>query len=119
MASFACPGIRELVPAGVRPRQNVFTQPRPEAVIGRIEIPQRSSLLPHRSVCYRSGRKHGTENSETPRVHHASQQRGGFVAARGARAAGGNAGDWIFSTAGLLPNDPILSPLGVVSLRRR
>jgi hypothetical protein len=29
----------------------------------------------------------------------------------GADAAGGNAGDWIFSTAGLLPNDPILSPL--------
>src|SRR5260221_10199056 len=25
---FACPGIRELVLAGVRPRQNVFTQPR-------------------------------------------------------------------------------------------
>src|SRR5260221_14379216 len=33
MASFACPGIRELVLAGVRPRQNVFTQPRPKAVI--------------------------------------------------------------------------------------
>jgi hypothetical protein len=35
MASFACPGIRELVLAGVRPRQNVFTQPRPTAVIER------------------------------------------------------------------------------------
>src|SRR5260221_12941880 len=42
-------------------RLGVFTQPRPEAVIGRIEIPQRSRLLPHRGVCYRSGRKHGRQ----------------------------------------------------------
>src|SRR5262249_58932470 len=35
----------------------------PTAVIGRIEIPQRSSLLPHRGVCYRSGRKHGTQRA--------------------------------------------------------
>src|ERR1700737_3386427 len=29
----------------------------------RIEIPQCSSLLPHRGVCYRSGCKHGTQRA--------------------------------------------------------
>ena len=29
------------------------------------------------------------------RVHHAARRRGGRVAARGARAAAGNAGDWV------------------------
>ena len=38
------------------PLRNVFTQPRPEAVIGRTEIPQRSSLPPYRDVLsFRSG----------------------------------------------------------------
>ena len=32
---------------------------------------------------------------KTPRVHHAARRRGGGVAARGARAAAGDAGDWI------------------------
>ena len=31
----------------------------------------------------------------TPRVHHAARRRGGGVAARGARAAAGDAGDWV------------------------
>jgi hypothetical protein len=32
------------------PHQRVITRPRPEAVIGRTEIPQRNSLLPYGGV---------------------------------------------------------------------
>jgi hypothetical protein len=35
------------------------------------------------------------ESSETTRVHHAAGRRGGIMAAGGARAAGGDAGDWV------------------------
>src|SRR5215467_6567072 len=56
----------------------------------RIEIPQ-CSRLQHRRVCYASETRE-TLDSETARVHHAAQQRGG-VAARGTRAAARDAGD--------------------------
>src|SRR5262249_3333241 len=63
-------------------------------VIGWIEIPQRSSLRPYQGVLsFLSGSTGGT-GSETPRVHHAARRRGS-VAARGARAAAGDAGDRI------------------------
>src|SRR5262249_21812294 len=46
-------------------------------------------------VCYPFGPKHGkASGSETARLHHARWRRGG-VAARGARAAVDDAGDWI------------------------
>src|SRR5262249_44707818 len=45
-------------------------------------------------VCYPFGRKHGkASGSETAQLHRSPGQRGGRVAARGQRAAGGNAGD--------------------------
>src|SRR5262245_39507211 len=34
-------------------------------------------------------------SNEAPRVHHAARWRGGWVAARGERAADGDAGDWV------------------------
>src|SRR5262249_18822209 len=42
---------------------------------------------------------------ETARVHHAARRRGGSLAARGARAATGDAGDWVPSqpVAGCVP----------------
>ena len=47
---------RATVGSSFGPLRNVFTQPRPEAVIGRTEIPQRSSLPPYRDVLsFRSG----------------------------------------------------------------
>jgi hypothetical protein len=42
----------------------------PEADIGRIEIPQRSSLL------HRFAQKHGGTGSEPPRFHRAARRRG-------------------------------------------
>ncbi|MGA6928504.1 MAG: hypothetical protein WBZ35_04040, partial [Pseudolabrys sp.] len=55
----------------------------PQPVIGWIEIPQCSSLLPYWDVLsFRSHRREALGN-ETPLVHHASRRRG-CVAARGA-----------------------------------
>ena len=67
----------------------LLTQPD----IGRIEIPQRSSLLPYRGVLSFRSEAREAPGSETARVHHAARRRGGCVAARGARAAAGDAGD--------------------------
>src|SRR5258708_1420853 len=68
----------------------VFAQPRPTPVISRAEIPQRSSLLPYRGVLsFRSKAREGP-GSEPARVHIAARRRGG-LAARGARAAAGDA----------------------------
>ena len=50
--------------------------------MGRIEIPQRSSLS------FRSEAREAS-GSEPPRFHHAARRRGGRAAARGARAAAG------------------------------
>src|SRR2546430_5752627 len=43
-------------------------------------------------VFFSSRRRH-TRSNEAARVHHAARRRGGGVAARGTRAAAGNAGD--------------------------
>jgi len=33
-------------------------------------------------------------SNESPRIHHATRRRGGYMATRGSRAAGGDARDW-------------------------
>src|SRR5215813_12252680 len=60
---------------------------------GWIEMPPRGSLLPYRGVLSFLSKAREASGSETPRVHHASRRRGSSVAARGARAAAGDAGD--------------------------
>src|SRR5262245_45327334 len=60
----------------------------PFSDIGRIEIPQRTSLLPYRDVLSFRSKARETSGSEATRVHHAARQRGSRLADRGARAAG-------------------------------
>src|SRR5262249_53386433 len=71
--------------------KRLLQQNRPRADIGRVEIPQRSRLLPYRVVLFFRSKAREVSGSEPAIVHHAARWRGG-VAARGARAAGGNAG---------------------------
>src|SRR5215813_14685357 len=68
----------------LEPRPRIREQPRPQSDIGRIEIPQCSSLLLCRGVLSFLSEAREASGSETPRVHHAARRRGG-VAARGAR----------------------------------
>jgi hypothetical protein len=63
----------------------------PRTDIDRIEIPQRSSLLPG-VLSFRSEAREAS-GSETARVHHAARRYSGGVAARGAGAAADDAGD--------------------------
>src|SRR5262249_50621529 len=59
------------------------------------EPPKRSvSQFRPRSCCAPT-RSSNDREDEAPRVHHAARRRGGSVAARGARAAAGDAGDWV------------------------
>src|SRR5262245_22654692 len=48
--------------------------------MGRVEIPQRSSLLPYRGVLSFRSEAREVSGSETAGVHHAARRRGGIAA---------------------------------------
>jgi hypothetical protein len=68
----------------------------PQRAFGRIEIPQRSSLLPYRGVLSFRSEAREAPGSETARLHRAHRRRSSRVAARGARAAGSIASGRVF-----------------------
>src|SRR5215467_3013789 len=67
----------------------------PGADISQVKIPHRSRSPVPPTYANLSVGSTGGIGSETARLHHAARRRGSGVAARGTRAAGGDAGRWV------------------------
>src|SRR5262249_23777203 len=72
-------------------------------------MPQRSSLLPSLRCVMPCVGSTGETGSETARVHHATRRRGRSMAARGAGAAVGDAGDGVLRSTSLAVSKPMIA----------